>query len=181
MVKQTRTVKESIGFVKTSYYTFAGPPDELLLKSGRKLGPITLAYETYGNLNTGMDNGILVLHALSGTAHAAGYHSPSDKYPGWWDNYIGPGKAFDTNKYFVICSNVIGGCNGSTGPSSVNPVTGREYGLDFPLVTIQDMINAQYHLIRHLELKGFLPLQAVRWEGCRRSSGQYPIRKWSSR
>jgi len=111
---------EDIFYVETQYYTFAHPPNELVLESGEKLGPITLAYETYGELNKDRTNAILILHALSGDAHVAGYHK-GDRKPGWWDNMVGPGKAFDTNKYFVICSNVIGGCKGSTGPSSINP------------------------------------------------------------
>ena len=110
-----------------------------VLESGEKLGPITLAYETYGVLNAQKSNAILVLHALSGDAHAAGDN-------GWWDSLIGPGKGLDTNKYFVICSNVIGGCRGSTGPSSTNPKTGKPYGTDFPLITIGDMVNAQTSL-----------------------------------
>ena len=122
-------------FVETKYYRFANPPDELLLESGEKLRPITLAYETYGVLNADKSNAVLIQHALSGDAHAAGFH-PGDKNPGWWDNMIGQGKAFDTDKYFVICSNVLGGCLGSSGPSSINPETDKPYGLNFPLVTI---------------------------------------------
>ncbi len=110
----------SIGTVKTQYVTFAHPPDELILDSGEKLGPITLAYETYGTLNGEKSNAILLLHALSGDAHAAGFHK-GDARPGWWDDMVGPGKAFDTEKYFIICSNVLGGCKGSTGPGSINP------------------------------------------------------------
>ena len=106
----------SVGIVKTQYLTFAQHPQELLLECGRKLGPITLAYETYGTLSPAKDNAILILHALSGDAHAAGRHQANDKQPGWWDIMIGPGKAFDTRQYFVICANVIGGCKGSTGP-----------------------------------------------------------------
>jgi homoserine O-acetyltransferase len=163
--------RDSVGLVETRYFTFAEPPHELILSSGRKLGPITLAYETYGSLNERGDNAILVMHALSGTAHAAGFHSPDDKYPGWWDIYIGPGKPFDTDKYYVVCSNVIGGCNGSTGPSSINPETGREYGLDFPIVTIRDMVNAQWYLVKHLGVQKLLTvaggsmggMQALQW------------------
>jgi homoserine O-acetyltransferase len=103
----------SVGIVETKHLTFAEPPHEMTLECGRTLGPITLAYETYGELNEARDNAILAVHALSGDAHAAGYHSPRDKQPGWWDIMIGPGKAFDTRKYFLICSNVIGGCKGS--------------------------------------------------------------------
>lgn len=143
----------SVGIVETQYYTFAEPPCQLELECGRKLGPITLAYETYGKLNAGKSNAILVIHALTGDAHAAGRHSPSDRKPGWWDKMIGPGKAFDTDRYFVICSNCVGGCQGSTGPSSINPETGRPYGLEFPMVTIGDMVNAQKALIDHLGIE----------------------------
>src|ERR1700675_815652 len=111
---------ESLELAETQYLTFARPPSELLLESGERLGPITLAYETYGKLNERKSNAILVLHALSGDAHAAGYHQ-GESSPGWWDVLIGPGKGLDTDKYFVICSNVLGGCKGSTGPSSINP------------------------------------------------------------
>jgi homoserine O-acetyltransferase len=145
----------SLGVVETKYYTFAEPPNELPLESGEALGPITLAYETYGALNDQHSNAVLVLHALSGDSHAAGYHE-GDRHPGWWDAMIGPGKALDTDKYFVICSNVIGGCKGSTGPSTVNPKTKRPYGLDFPLITIKDMVNAQRHLINHLGIEKLL-------------------------
>ena len=107
----------SVGIVKRQYLTFA-EDEPMRLDSGESLGPITLAYETYGQLNAECSNAILIVHALSGDAHAAGYRSETDSEPGWWDDCIGPGKAFDTNKYFVICSNVIGGCQGSTGPSS---------------------------------------------------------------
>lgn len=170
-----KTVKDSqqnsIGIVSTQYHTFSHPPDEFIFRCGRRLGPVTLAYETYGSLNIDKSNAVLILHALSGTAHAAGYHSEGDKYPGWWDLYIGPGKAFDTNKYFVICSNVLGGCNGSTGPSSINPATGRPFALDFPMVTIDDMINAQKRLIDHLGIAKLLAvaggsmggMQALSW------------------
>ncbi len=140
----------SVGIVNTQYLTFAEPPQEMLLECGRTLGPITLAYETYGELSPAKDNAVLILHALSGDAHAAGYNQASDRQPGWWDIMIGPGKAFDTRKYFVICSNIIGGCKGSTGPSSKDPKTGRPYALTFPIVTIRDMVNAQKLLIDHL-------------------------------
>jgi homoserine O-acetyltransferase len=147
---------DSVGIVKTQYLTLAEPPREILLECGRSLGPITLAYETYGELSAAKDNAVLILHALSGSAHAAGYNQPGERQPGWWDIMIGPGKAFDTRKYFVICSNVIGGCKGSTGPSSINPQTGRPYGLTFPIVTIHDMVNTQAMLIDHLGIKQLL-------------------------
>jgi homoserine O-acetyltransferase len=127
----------------TQNYTFAYPPDELTLESGEKLGSITLAYETCGELNAEKSNAILILHALTGDTHASG---PD----GWWENLIGPGKGIDTNKYFVVCSNVIGGCKGSTGPSSINSKTGKPCGLSFPLITIGDMVEAQRHLVDHL-------------------------------
>ncbi|MDD4859627.1 MAG: homoserine O-acetyltransferase [Dehalococcoidales bacterium] len=147
-------VKEEtgIGVVETQYFTIAGG---LSLENGEKLNPVTLAYETYGRLNEAKSNAVLVLHALTGDAHAAGYHAGEEK-PGWWDNMIGPGKAFDTEKYFVICANVIGGCRGSTGPSSINPQTGKPYGLDFPLVTIRDMVAAQRYLIDFLGIDKLL-------------------------
>jgi homoserine O-acetyltransferase len=148
--------KRSVGIVKTQYLTFAEPPQEMLLECGRSLGPITLAYETCGKLSAAKDNAVLILHALSGNAHAAGYNQPGERQPGWWDIMIGPGKAFDTREYFVICSNVIGGCKGSTGPSSLNPQTGRPYGLTFPIVTIRDMVNTQKVLIDHLGIEQLL-------------------------
>jgi len=149
--------KKGLEIVETLYFTFAQPPNELVLESGQKLGPITLAYETYGTLDKNLSNAILVLHAFSGDAHAAGYHKGDEK-PGWWDDMIGPGKALDTDKFFIICPNVIGGCKGSTGPSSINPDTGEPYALDFPGITIADMVNAQTHLINHL---GILKLLCV--------------------
>src|SRR5512139_787920 len=144
-----------VGVVETKYHTFAYPPHELLVESGGRLGPLTIAYETYGTLNREKSNAVLALHALSGDAHAAGVHQGNDN-PGWWDPMIGPGKAFDTNKYFVICSNVIGGCKGSTGPSSLNPRTGKPYALEFPFVTIADMVDAQRRLIDFLGIERLL-------------------------
>src|SRR5512136_2496789 len=138
-----------IGTVETQYYTFAHTPNELKLECGKFLGPVTLAYETYGKLNEDKSNAILILHALSGDAHAAGIHA-GENDTGWWEELIGPGKAFDTRRYFIICSNVIGGCKGSTGPSSINPATGNPYALDFPFITVADMVHAQRHLIDFL-------------------------------
>ncbi len=156
--------------VQTKYFHFAFPPHELALENGEKLGPITVAYETYGTLNDERSNAIVILHALSGDAHAAGFHK-GDENPGWWDDMIGPGKAFDTNKYFIICSNVLGGCRGTTGPSSVNPKTGKKYGSDFPIISISDMVNVQKHLIDHLGIRQLLSvaggsmggMQALEW------------------
>jgi homoserine O-acetyltransferase len=128
----------------------------LELECGKKLGPIDVAYETYGDLNEAKDNTVLICHALSGDAHVAGYHSPSDRKPGWWDAMVGPGKGIDTNRYFVICSNFLGGCMGTTGPSSINPQTGRPYGLDFPIITIGDMVKVQKLLLDKLGIERLL-------------------------
>jgi homoserine O-acetyltransferase len=145
--------RNSVGIVSPLTFTFADEQRPLTLASGRTLAPVEIAYETYGRPNRDRSNAILICHALSGDHHAAGYYSPHDKRTGWWDAAIGPGKAFDTSKYWVICSNIIGGCKGSSGPLSINPQTGRSYGLDFPVVTIGDMVTAQKHLIDHLGIK----------------------------
>ncbi|WP_321506628.1 homoserine O-acetyltransferase [uncultured Methanoregula sp.] len=147
-------IKGSAGIVETEVYHHPSP---LVLESGDALSSVTIAYETYGRLNREKSNAILVCHALSGDAHVAGFHEGDEK-PGWWDAVIGPGKALDTDRYFVICSNVIGGCKGSTGPSSINPETGTPYGAGFPVITIRDMVNAQKLLTDHL---GISQLYAV--------------------
>ncbi|GIK29931.1 MAG: homoserine O-acetyltransferase [Chloroflexi bacterium] len=150
-----RRLHGSVGIVQTHYAHFNDP---LMLKSGQMLDRFTLAYETYGTLNADRSNAILVCHALSGDAHAGGYHSDDPhEPPGWWDSAIGPGKMFDTSRYFVICSNVIGGCRGSTGPASLAP-GGEPYGLRFPVVTVRDMVEAQRRLIDYL---GITQLWAV--------------------
>ena len=148
-------LESSVGIVERKYFNY-GKDKTMPLDSGEVLGPVTVAYETYGELNEDRTNAILICHALTGDAHAAGFHSPEDAKPGWWDDCIGPCKAFDTNRYFVICSNVLGGCQGSTGPSSVNPRTGRPYGLSFPVVTIGDMVRAQSYLIDYLGIDKLL-------------------------
>lgn len=135
--------KDSVGIVETKFFNIDDP---FILESGKSLEKITVAYETYGELNNEKNNAILVCHALTGDAHAAGWHD-GDKKPGWWEIIIGPGKILDTEKYFIICSNVLGGCKGTTGPSSINPLTGEEYGLDFPVITIKDMVDVQKILI----------------------------------
>jgi homoserine O-acetyltransferase len=160
----------SLGIVETQYLTFADGAEPLSLESGETLGPVTIAYETYGALNRSRSNAVLILHALSGDAHAAGMHR-GEKGPGWWDAMIGPGKPFDTNRYFIICSNVIGGCKGSTGPASINPQTGKPYGTDFPFITIADMVDAQRRLIDFLGIEKLLcvsggsmgGMQALQW------------------
>lgn len=141
--------KSSVGLVETKYFNIK---EELKLKSGKTLNNVTVAYETYGKLNKEKNNAVLICHALTGDAHAAGYHEGEIK-PGWWEIIIGPGKALDNKKYFIICSNVLGGCQGTTGPSSINPETGKEYGLKFPFITIEDMVNVQKKLIDSFGIK----------------------------
>ncbi|MEX2262614.1 MAG: homoserine O-acetyltransferase [Bryobacteraceae bacterium] len=144
--------------------------ESLSLDSGASLSPVDVAYETYGALNESKSNAILILHAFSGDAHAAGVSRETGK-PGWWDNMIGPGKAFDTNLYFVICSNVLGGCRGTTGPASINPSTGCPYAMSFPVITIRDMVRLQKMLVGHLGIHRLLAacggsmgaMQALEW------------------
>ncbi len=150
---------------------FFHSPWDLQLQSGAAFGPFTLAYETYGELNADRSNAILVCHAWSGDAHLAGHYAPDDDKPGWWDDAVGPGKAFDTDRYFIICSNVLGGCSGSTGPASIDPKTGKPYGLTFPMLTIPDMVDAQRMLLDHLGIDTLLSvaggsmggMQALQW------------------
>jgi len=129
--------------------------DSVSLDSGAVIAPVQVAYETYGELNASRTNAILIEHAFSGDAHAAGV-SHEDGKPGWWDNMIGPGKGFDTEKYFVICSNVLGGCRGTTGPSSIDPQTGCPYAMSFPVVTIADMVRVQKMLMDHFGIERLL-------------------------
>jgi homoserine O-acetyltransferase/O-succinyltransferase len=144
--------------------------DSISLDSGGVLAPVDVAYESYGELNAAKSNAILILHAFSGDAHAAGI-SPETGKPGWWDNSIGPGKAVDTNKYFVICSNVLGGCRGATGPSSIHPATGCPYAMSFPVITIGDMVRLQKMLIDWMGIPRLLTvtggsmggMQALEW------------------
>ena len=147
--------ENSVGIVQTQYYTIE---EKIKFESGVEFSPITVAYETYGQLNEAKDNAILLIHALTGDAHAAGYHSENDKKPGWWDDMVGPNKAFNTNKYFVVSTNILGGCSGTTGPSSINPETGEPYGLSFPVFTIEDTVKVQKKLLDYL---GISKLYAV--------------------
>ena len=119
----------------------------------RKLYDVNIRYETYGTLNAAGSNAVLILHALTGDAHVSGYHSESDPKPGWWDEMVGPGKPVDTNRYYVVCSNILGGCSGSTGPRSIDPATDMPYNMDFPMITIRDMVRAQKRLMDHLGIK----------------------------
>src|SRR5580700_4111925 len=144
--------------------------DSISLDNGATLAPVDVAYESYGELNEAKSNAILILHAFSGDAHAAGVSAETGK-PGWWDNMIGPGKAFDTDKYFVLCSNILGGCRGSTGPSSIDPATGCPYAMKFPVITIRDMVRLQKLLVDHLGIERLLAvtggsmggMQALEW------------------
>ena len=161
----------SVGLVEKKFFKLAEPPALMVLESGEKIGPVTIAYETYGRLNDEKDNCILILHALSGDSHAAGYYSEKDQRPGWWDVMIGPGKGIDTDRFYVVCSNILGSCMGTTGPGSINPETGKPYGLDFPLVTIGDMVTAQKGLIDYLGIKKLISviggsiggMQVLKW------------------
>ena len=144
--------------------------DGVTLDSGRRLAPVTVRYETYGELNASRTNAVLIVHAFSGDAHAAGFH-PGAQKPGWWDNMIGHGKPFDTRRYHVVCSNVLGGCQGTTGPGSIDPQIGRPYALSFPVITVNDMVKVQKRLIDHLEIERLLAvaggsmggMQALEW------------------
>lgn len=158
---------ENIIIVQTQYLKVNEP---LTLESGKVLPEYVIAYETYGELNEKKDNALLVLHALTGDAHAAGKHQETDKKVGWWNDMIGPNKAFDTNKYFVIASNILGGCSGTTGPCSINPETNKPYALDFPVITVQDMVKVQKKLIDYFEIKKLIlaggsigGMQALEW------------------
>jgi len=161
----------SVGLVETRFIRLVEQDKPLLLECGKTVGPIEVAYETYGQLNPAGDTAILICHALSGNAHAAGYNSADDKKPGWWEGMVGPGKGIDTNEYFVVCSNFLGGCAGTTGPSSINPATGRPYGLDFPIITIADMVKVQKLLLDALGVKHLLAviggsiggMQTIQW------------------
>ena len=137
----------SVGIVKAQVAHVTEP---LTLQSGAVLPQYHLAYETYGELNASKSNAVLICHALSGNHHVAGRYTPEDKYPGWWDNLIGPGKPLDTNKFFVIGLNNLGGCHGSSGPSSVNPLTDRPYSATFPVVTVEDWVESQARLLDYL-------------------------------
>jgi len=155
-VRKESRFSNRVGIVQTQTIRVVETDEPLELECGKKLAPIDVAYETYGEINEQQDNIILICHALSGNAHVAGYNSPDDKKAGWWDNMVGPGKGIDTNKYFVICSNFLGGCSGTTGPSSINPATGKPYGLDFPIITIGDMVKVQKLLLDKLGIKKLL-------------------------
>ncbi|MDD2059899.1 homoserine O-acetyltransferase [Pseudomonas sp. GD03860] len=160
--------EDSVGLVTPQLAQFNEP---LALACGRSLTSYELIYETYGTLNSSASNAVLICHALSGHHHAAGYHSPDDRKPGWWDSCIGPGKPIDTNRFFVVSLNNLGGCNGSTGPSSVNPATGKPYGADFPVLTVEDWVHSQARLADRLGIQQWAAvvggslggMQALQW------------------
>ena len=126
-----------------------GPDKPLRLDAGIDLTPFQIAYQTYGELNAERSNAVLICHALTGDQHVANVHPVTGK-PGWWETMVGPGRPIDTERYFVICPNAVGACMGTTGPSSINPATGEPWGLDFPVITIRDMVRAQAMLLDHL-------------------------------
>ncbi|WP_374515670.1 alpha/beta fold hydrolase, partial [Niveibacterium sp.] len=146
------TSSGSVGVVSPQTAHFAEP---LTLKSGAVLPAYDLVYETYGTLNATRDNAVLVCHALSGSHHVAGTYAGKPKSTGWWDNLVGPGKPLDTNKFFVIGVNNLGGCYGSTGPTSINPATGKPWGADFPFVTVEDWVDAQARLADRMGIERF--------------------------
>lgn len=148
--------EQSVGFTETQTVTLFEPPDSLQLASGQQLGPVQVAYETYGRLSPERDNAIFICHALTGDAHAAGWRTPESRKPGWWDALIGPGKGLDTDRYHVICANVLGGCLGTIGPSSINPQTGEPYGPDFPFVTVADIVQVHQRLTESLGIDRLL-------------------------
>ena len=160
--------QDSVGLVTPQVLYFAEP---LALACGRSLADYQLVFETYGELNATASNAVLICHALSGHHHAAGYHSADDRKPGWWDSCIGPGKPIDTNKFFVVSLNNLGGCNGSTGPSSLNPATGKPFGADFPVMTVEDWVHSQARLADSLGIQQWAAvvggslggMQAMQW------------------
>ena len=138
-----------MGLATTQHVELFDESRPLVLESGHRLAPVEVAFETYGTLDANRSNAIFICHALTGDAHAAGHHGDPTR-PGWWDNFIGPGKPVDTDRFFVVCANLLGGCMGTTGPSSLNPETDEPYGLRFPLFTVGDLVNVQRALMRHL-------------------------------
>src|SRR5512134_2030228 len=149
--QSTDTVRSARPLKHAQYVKFEEP---LQLELGGEIREITVAYETYGRLNEAKDNAILICHALSGDSHVARHDAEDD--PGWWDLVVGPGGPIDTDRYFVICPNILGGCRGTTGPNSINPKTGRRYATEFPIVTVADIVATQRRLIEHLGIQRLL-------------------------
>ena len=145
----------SLGLVQIQTAQLFTADEPLRLVGGATLGPVEVAYETYGTLSAAKDNAVFICHALTGDAHAAGFHEGA-KRPGWWDNLIGPGKPLDTDRFFVISANLLGGCQGTTGPASINEATGRAHGLDFPLLDMADFVTVHQALLAHLGIERLL-------------------------
>ena len=145
----------SVGLVETQTARLFTAEDPLVMVNGSRLGPVDVAYETYGTLAPDASNVVYLCHALTGDAHAAGWHA-GDRRPGWWDNLIGPGRPLDTDKFFVVSANILGGCRGTTGPGSIDPATGEAYGLDFPLLDVADLVTVHRALLGHLGLRRVL-------------------------
>src|SRR6516162_7065429 len=153
LIEPARRESRSVGIVHTQFATLFESPNELTLVAVALLGPVRVAYETYGELSPARDNAIFVCHALTGDAHVAGLHSETSRKPGWWDELVGPGEGLDTNRYFVICANILGGCQGTTGPNSTDLQTGRPYGLTFPFLTVGDFVQVHSALVKHLGIE----------------------------
>lgn len=164
----------SQGITQTRVMELFAPPEPLKLESGKTLGPIQVAYETYGTLSPRCDNAIFICHALTGDAHVAGRHASDDRKPGWWDGFIGPGKGIDTDRYFVICANVLGGCMGTTGPSSIDPDTGKQFGPSFPFLTIADIVGVHKKLVETFGIKKLLAVVGG-------SLGGMQVLEWAAR
>lgn len=160
----------SVGVVETRRVTLFDEGSPLRLDSGAELAPVEVAFETYGRLDERAGNAVVICHALTGDAHAAGLHEGATR-PGWWDNMIGPGKPIDTDRLFVVCANLLGGCMGTTGPSSIDPATGKPYGLRFPLFTVADLVRVHRALVAHLGIRRVMAvvggslggMQALQW------------------
>ncbi len=170
VIRQKRLAEIQSPSSKVVHFPATAP---LQLDCGQELGPFTIAYETYGELNAARSNAVLVCHALTGDQHVANLHPVTGK-EGWWELMIGPGKTIDTNRFFVICSNILGGCMGTTGPASLDPATGKPWGLDFPVITIGDMVDAQVRLIDHLGIDQLFAVMGG-------SMGGMQVLEWAAR
>jgi homoserine O-acetyltransferase len=169
-----RSQLRSVGLVARQSVTLFEPPHVLTLEGGRTLGPITVAYETVGTLAPEKDNVLFVCHALTGDAHIAGKYQPDDRKSGWWDGFVGPGKGIDTDRYFVVCANTLGGCQGTTGPGCINPETGKPWGPDFPFITVADVVRVYHALMEKLGIPKLLSVVGG-------SLGGMQVLEWAAR